>query len=687
MKLPKLPHQGSRSRELDFIRGIAILLVMGVHFFSVDNHFWLYQAFEFPGRRFGGSGVDLFFVLSGFLVGGLLMKEYKKTGGLVASAFIFRRGFKIWPSYYFFILVEVVMHVHPLKTFLWQNLFHLQNYVGSTISHTWTLSLEEHFYLLLAFAMGWMVKQKWSPERMLRTFLATMGVVLLIRTLTVVMGWPGAMEFTHNRIDSLLAGVCLAVLFHFFPERFEKLSSRPLPLAAISIAVVAFMVFVTNQPVRDSIGFTIIYVGAAAFLLLVFTHSGKIKEWAIYKGISAVGVYSYGIYLWHNSIRHPAETIAHKMPHALQWPAIMILQYGLAILVGVILTQVVEWPFLRLRNKLIPQKVLDISGPESGVDADSPESEVETPKSKSRAPKLLAIFFLAALAVLGLSEVAARKLFGLGNPPLYQPDPGASYVLKPNQDLKRFGSRIHINKWGMRSEDVADVPPAGVLRVLFLGDSVTNGGAQTDQAKTFPYLVASKLSNTESLNPSCGGWVPANELAWLQENGVHGSQLVVLVINDDDLFQSKAPDISGLNPNYPREKPASAIGEFLVRYLKPRVIHEDSNDPGTGQDPMTSEVANASRQAVHDEIQLAKKDGAKVMVLLTHLDPKDKVKPEIPPMREALQKMVEGEGVPFVVADLKDHSEYYGGPHPNPKGNEAIAEQLATIIAKVVGRS
>ena len=199
-------------------------------------------------------------------------------------------------------------------------------------------------------------------------------------------------------------------------------------------------------------------------------------------------------------------------------------------------------------------------------------------------------------------------------------------------------------------------------------------------------MVVSKISHDDSCNTLCRGWAPANEFAWLQENGIHGSQLVVLVINDDDLFQSKAPDISGLNPNYPREKPGSAIGEFLVRYLKPRVIHVDSNDPGTGQDPMTPEVANASRQAVHDEIELAKKDGAKVIVLLTHLDPKDKVKPEIPPMREALQKMVEREGAPFVVADLRDHSEYYGGPHPNPRGNEAIAKQLAPIISKVMGR-
>lgn len=82
----------------------------------------------------------------------------------------------------------------------------------------------------------------------------------------------------------------------------------------------------------------------------------------------------------------------------------------------------------------------------------------------------------------------------------------------------------------------------------------------------------------------------------------------------------------------------------------------------------------------------SEKDGAKVMVLLTHVCPEDKVKPEIPPMRDALQKMVEGEGVPFVVAKLTDHSEYYGGPHANPRGNEAIAEQLAPIIAKVMGR-
>jgi len=90
----------SRNRSLDVLRGIAILLVLGRHF----NYFPLW-------RQAGWIGVDLFIVLSGFLISGLLFQEYKNTGKLDVRRFILRRGLKIWPSYYLLILATMLFYV------------------------------------------------------------------------------------------------------------------------------------------------------------------------------------------------------------------------------------------------------------------------------------------------------------------------------------------------------------------------------------------------------------------------------------------------------------------------------------------------------------------------------------------------------------------------------------------------
>ena len=646
---------------------------MGVHFDSIPNTNWFYHAVEFPGKSFGGSGVDLFFVLSGFLVGGLLLKEYKNTGKLRVSNFIFRRGFKIWPAYYFYIFLEVITHSHPLKSFLWQNAFHVQNYVGSSMTHTWTLSLEEHFYLFLALLMGWMTSRQWPIEKILKVLLGIMGAVFVLRCGTVAAGLPRANEMTHTRIDSLVMGVVLASLFHFFPAKFEAISKRAWPLVAITAAVVMFMVFVQNVTVRNTVGFTVIYFGAAAFTLLVFSHSSRVKDTWLYKFIAMVGVYSYAIYLYHNSVRGPAMKIAVHFPQGLQWTALMLLQYGSAIIVGIVMTQLIEWPFLRFRNKIIPQQVQDIGTP------DEEEKVVVKTNRQRRWPAYVAG---AACAVLVIAELGARKL-GLGHPPLYVHDPASMYALKPSQDLLRFGRHIHINKWGMRSDELSDAPRAGISRVLFIGDSVTWGGAQTDQKQTIPYLVGAKVGNLETLNPSCGGWAPANELGWLSEHGIFGSKVVVLIYNDGDLFQPKTPDIVGLHSGYPGHNPLSAVQEGVMRYL----LRLNQNDPGTGQDQPNLHEAALIRRVIQSEIDVVRKAGAKVVVFESKLDPIANLPDPAIEARAELKKMVEGQGIPFLTADLR-HADYYNAYHPNPKGNEAIATVIAPVVTLLLsGRS
>ena len=84
-----------RIKGLDLLRGIAILLVLFRHC-DIENNIL---------HHFGWLGVDLFFVLSGFLVSGLLFNEYKKIGKVKIGRFLIRRGFKIYPPFYFFVLI------------------------------------------------------------------------------------------------------------------------------------------------------------------------------------------------------------------------------------------------------------------------------------------------------------------------------------------------------------------------------------------------------------------------------------------------------------------------------------------------------------------------------------------------------------------------------------------------------
>lgn len=356
MLLPSAPNFKQRNSELDFVRGIAILMVMAHHFGLAPVGHPILRALQTPGNLMGQTGVDVFFVLSGFLVGGLLLKEYKRTGTIQAKRFLLRRGLKIWPAYYFYILIQVIVRKHPLDSFLLPNLLHLQNYLGTSLLHTWTLSIEEHFYLLLALAVAYMASRHWPADRMLKVFLYVIGAVIVLRCITVYAGWSGAFTYTHDRLDSLLFGVVLATLFHFFPEKFDRIASHKWILASVAaIAVILYAAFDSTN-VRYSIGLTVLYVGYGAFLMLVYRHSGQFKEWVPYKWVAAIGLYSYGIYLWHNSVRDPLTHLSQRLPDAIRWPSLTIAEYTAAIFLGVVTTLLIEWPFLRIRDRMFPDK-------------------------------------------------------------------------------------------------------------------------------------------------------------------------------------------------------------------------------------------------------------------------------------------------------------------------------------------
>lgn len=194
---------------------------------------------------------------------------------------------------------------------------------------------------------------------------------------------------------------------------------------------------------------------------------------------------------------------------------------------------------------------------------------------------------LAALALIALTEIGLRTILGLGNPVLITPDPACDFTLKPDQNLRRFFCRTHINHEAMRSEEIAPSPTPGVERILFIGDSVTYGTTRVDQADLFTTRIGRELPQqihhpVEVLNASASAWGIDNELGYLRSRGTFHAQLVVLVLNSGDLGQQRAR-IDEVGDALAREKPASALSELWTRYLKrkifPRAIAR--NDAGT----------------------------------------------------------------------------------------------------------
>lgn len=180
------------------------------------------------------------------------------------------------------------------------------------------------------------------------------------------------------------------------------------------------------------------------------------------------------------------------------------------------------------------------------------------------------------LGLLAIAEWGLRFLFGFGNPLIYIPDSQIGYLLAPNQQTRRFGNRIQVNAYSMRSSAITPTCSKDTQRILLLGDSVANGGWWTDQPQTISALLTQQLQSRENavsvevLNASANSWGPRNELAYVQKFGCFAAQVVILLINTDDLFATAPSSLAvGRDRNYPDHKPALALIELVERYLRP----------------------------------------------------------------------------------------------------------------------
>jgi len=327
--------------QLDGIRGVAILVVI------------IHNSGRFP-RLFanGWMGVDLFFVLSGFLITGILLDT--KESEAYFKNFYARRCLRIWPLYYslllfMFVLVPLLRpsdaHIIFEKSSPWwaYPLF-LQNFLipistnaAGPLAITWSLAIEEQFYLV------WAIVVRYCSYVHVRRI--AIAVICLSPALRFYLSLHQVHLYTNvfSRLDGLMAGSFLALVVRsekFLPSRFVK-------LAWISLLIAAPLAFVTAALDASWIVFSFTALASAAFVYLALFSAKKWLRLALTnRFLVYTGTISYGLYLLHKIPFDVAQLLHVDRHPLLALPITVAGGYALAALSWNLL----EKPFLRLKR-------------------------------------------------------------------------------------------------------------------------------------------------------------------------------------------------------------------------------------------------------------------------------------------------------------------------------------------------
>jgi peptidoglycan/LPS O-acetylase OafA/YrhL len=177
------------------------------------------------------------------------------------------------------------------------------------------------------------------------------------RIVTVIFFGPGpAQLYTRTRLDRLLFGVILAYLMYDNRQKFDRLleEKRMLWLAGLLPFVVA-IVAGAHSPYMATIEYTINYIDFGALMLAIHGYQGHLVGTGAYRIMAWIGRYSYEIYLWHLSVREPLAHLAEHLDPRVGWVALLVAQYVCAIILGVLVTEIVEFPMLKVRDRLFPR--------------------------------------------------------------------------------------------------------------------------------------------------------------------------------------------------------------------------------------------------------------------------------------------------------------------------------------------
>lgn len=343
--------------QLDSLRAIAVLLVIISHWFANEHFLNRYIAN-------GILGVTLFFVLSGFLITGILLKSKTKleTGGSLGRAFkVFyvRRSLRIFPVYYLLLVVLFFFNIASIRESFWWHFFYSSNFYfwikdafAGSLSHLWSLAVEEQFYLL------WPALILLIPQRyFIKVLLAGVIIGSIFRLLFVTDVSDMARLLMPASLDSFCIGGLLAygrtTELNWYKKYLQK--QTIFIFFAFGLITLVHFPFFKQLPRALNSSLYFLFISVAFGILInrvsYSVNTPVIKHILNNKVLLYIGKISYGVYLFHNFMPYFYGVKISFISPNLSLYAIQLFRFFILITLASLSWHFIEKPFLSLKKR------------------------------------------------------------------------------------------------------------------------------------------------------------------------------------------------------------------------------------------------------------------------------------------------------------------------------------------------
>lgn len=364
--------RSERLYGLDHLRALAIVLVLLFHYRAFKHPEWIDTI-----GKFGWTGVDLFFVLSGFLISGQLFKEMENKGEISLKAFYIKRFFRIIPTYIFTLFLYFTLPFFREREALpplWKFITFTQNYGldvidRGTFSHAWSLCIEEQFYCILPLFLLIVM-----PSKLFRYFAVliisfivfSLIIRLIIWNISIAGMDPDSTEFwrswymkiyypTYTRLDGLGIGVLVSYLMQY-SSGFKRVVHHNGNLFFLTgILLLVFTFWICSEQVSEIasvLGFTLVAVSYGLIVTAAVSESSFLSRRKSY--ITAeLAALSYAVYLSHKGIIHMIQVVFEQLHLESSDTACLVVCLLACISGGLFYRFFIEKPFAGIKERIL----------------------------------------------------------------------------------------------------------------------------------------------------------------------------------------------------------------------------------------------------------------------------------------------------------------------------------------------
>lgn len=355
---------------LDHLRALAILLVFAFHYYilSSGQPEWLPKT-----ASFGWTGVDLFFVLSGFLISNQLFAQIKIGQNISFKEFFLKRFFRIIPAFSVTLALYFCIPFFREKESLpalWKFISFSQNFGLNlkdfgTFSHAWSLCVEEHFYLFLPLILILLQSRKLLKNSYwLLIVLFLLGFAIRIYSFNQLyvaktedenawMYWYKYIYYpTYNRLDGLLVGVSIAVMYQFSPKLWNRISKYGNLFIVLSFIVLTLAYFLCEDQMTFNasvFGFPLIAIAYGCMIVGAISPTSFLFKWNS-KASTFIATLSYAIYLTHKGVIHSTHQLLKNC--TLDPNLMLVICIATCMAFAYLLHLIVEKPLMKLRSRM-----------------------------------------------------------------------------------------------------------------------------------------------------------------------------------------------------------------------------------------------------------------------------------------------------------------------------------------------